>query len=144
MAIPHSCSTQKEWKNQNVLTSYGDYKKLNATTEANPCPLPFCDTILDSIVGHEIYTFLDGFSGYTQVLMAPKDRDKIAFITKWGAFASNDMNFGLKNAPPTFQKWIQEAFRPFLTLFMRVFLDEFSVIWKNKTSSIPSQTLFQK
>ena len=59
--------------------------------------------------------------------MAPEDRDKTSFITKWGAFASNVMNFGLKNAPPAFQERIQEVFGPFLTSFMRVFLDEFSV-----------------
>lgn len=40
------------------------------------------------------------------------------------------MTFGLKNAPPTFQKWIQEVFGPFLTSFMRVFLDDFSVFGK--------------
>ena len=83
-----------------------DYRKLNAATESNPFPLPFCDTILDLVTGHEIYTFLDGFSGYNQILMAPKDRDKITFIIEWVAFESNVMNFGLKNAPPTFQQWI--------------------------------------
>ena len=53
--------------------------------------------------------------------MAPEDRDKTAFITEWGAFASNVMNFGLKNAPPTFQEWIQEVFAPFLTSFIECF-----------------------
>ena len=41
-----------------------DYGKLNEATEAHPFPFPFCDTILDSVASHEIYTFLDGFSGY--------------------------------------------------------------------------------
>ena len=50
----------------------------------DPFPLPFCDTLLDAVAGHEIYSFLDGFSGYNQVLMAPKDRDKTAFVTEWG------------------------------------------------------------
>ena len=60
-----------------------DYKKLNATTKADPFPLPLCGVIiLDSIVGHEIYTFLDGFNGYNHILMDPKDREKIAFITE--------------------------------------------------------------
>lgn len=38
-----------------------DYKKLNATTVADPFPLPFADTLLDSIAGHQMYNFLDGF-----------------------------------------------------------------------------------
>lgn len=40
------------------------------------------------------------------------------------------MTFVLKNAPPTFQKFIQKAFAPYLTSFMRVFLDDFSVFGK--------------
>ena len=62
--------------------------------------------------------------------MHPEDRDKIAFITKWGVYASKVMTFGLKNSPPTFQKFIQKAFAPYLTSFMRVFLDDFSVFGK--------------
>lgn len=37
------------------------------------------------------------------------------------------MTFCLKNAPPPFQKWIQQVFFPYLTTFLRIFLDEFSV-----------------
>jgi len=40
-----------------------DYKKLNATTIIDPFPLPFYDTLLDGVLGHEIYSFLNGFSG---------------------------------------------------------------------------------
>ena len=61
-----------------------DYRKLNAATITDPFPLPFYDTLLDAVAGHEIYSFLDGFSGYDQVLMAPKDRDKTTFVTEWG------------------------------------------------------------
>ena len=62
--------------------------------------------------------------------MHPDDRDKIAFIIEWGVYASKVMTFGLKNAPPTFQKFIQKAFAPYLTSFMRVFLDDLSVFGK--------------
>jgi len=36
-------------------------------------------------------------------------------VIEWGVFASNVMTFGLKNALPTFQKWVQEDFEPFMT-----------------------------
>ena len=104
-----------------------DYRKLNTATETDPFPLPFQDTLLDAVAGHQMYNFLDGFSGYNQISMAPEDRDRTAFVTQWGVFASNVMTFGLKNAPPTFEKWVQEVFAPFLNTFMRVFLDDFSV-----------------
>ena len=46
-----------------------DYRKLNAATVTDAFLLPFTDGILDAVAGHEIYSFLDGFSGYNQVLM---------------------------------------------------------------------------
>ena len=38
--------------------------KLNATTVTNAFPLPFTTGVLDVVVGHKIYNFLDGFNGY--------------------------------------------------------------------------------
>jgi hypothetical protein len=83
-----------------------DYRKLNAATITDPFPLPFNDTMLDTVAGHEMYSFLDGFSGYNQVQMAPEDREKTTFITEWGAFVFLVMAFGLKNAPATFQRMV--------------------------------------
>ena len=40
-----------------------DYQKLNVATVTDAFPLPFTDGILDAMVGHEMYSFLDGFSG---------------------------------------------------------------------------------
>ncbi|MCO5555051.1 hypothetical protein L7F22_008591 [Adiantum nelumboides] len=74
----------------------------------------------------------DGFSGYNQIAIAFEDMDKTAFGTKWGVYASNVMTFGLKNAPPTFQKAVQHVFSKILTTFMRVFLDDFSVFGKKQ------------
>jgi hypothetical protein len=41
-----------------------DYRKLNAATITDTFPLPFTDGLLDTVAGHEMYSFLDGFSGY--------------------------------------------------------------------------------
>lgn len=49
-----------------------DYRKLNAAIETDPFPLPFQDTLLDAVTGHQMYSFLDGFSKYNQILMAPE------------------------------------------------------------------------
>jgi hypothetical protein len=47
-----------------------DYRKLKAQTKKDPFTLPFLDSILDSIVGHEMYSFMDGYSNYNQIKMA--------------------------------------------------------------------------
>ena len=50
-----------------------DLKKVNAATVRDHYPLPFTEHVLERVVGHEAYSFLDGFSGYNQVSIDPKD-----------------------------------------------------------------------
>jgi hypothetical protein len=47
-----------------------EYQKLNAATITDAFPLPFTDGVLDTVAGHEMYNFLEGFSGYNQIRMA--------------------------------------------------------------------------
>ncbi|GJV18396.1 reverse transcriptase domain-containing protein, partial [Tanacetum coccineum] len=53
-----------------------DYKKLNEATQKDHFPLPFMDQMLKRLVGNQYYCFLDGFSGYFQILIDPKDQEK--------------------------------------------------------------------
>jgi hypothetical protein len=57
-----------------------DYKRLNILTKKNPYPLPFIDEVLDLVAGKELYSFLNGFSGYNQVKIRVEDKEKLAFI----------------------------------------------------------------
>jgi hypothetical protein len=47
-----------------------DYQELNAQTKKDPFPLPFLDSVLDSMARHEMYSIMDGYSNYNQVKMA--------------------------------------------------------------------------
>ena len=58
-----------------------DYRKLNVVTIIDAFPLPFTDSVLDTVASHDMYSFLDGFNGYNQVRMHLDDQEKIAFIT---------------------------------------------------------------
>jgi hypothetical protein len=49
-----------------------DFEKLNGTTK-DLYPLPFINEVINIIVGHEVYTFLNGFSRYHQILIALED-----------------------------------------------------------------------
>jgi hypothetical protein len=80
-----------------------DYKRLNFLTKNDPYPFPFIDEVMDLVPGKELYSFLDMFSNYNQVKIKVEDREKIAFITEWGAFVFMVMPFGLCNAMATFQ-----------------------------------------
>ena len=44
-----------------------DYRKLNTTTRKDHYPLPFIDQMLDKLVGHPYFCFLDGYSGDNQI-----------------------------------------------------------------------------
>ena len=79
-----------------------NYCKLNDVTVPNPFPIPYTNSLLDDVARHKMYSFFDGFLGYNQIKMAPKDWHKIAFITKWGVFISKVMTFGLQSAQATF------------------------------------------
>jgi hypothetical protein len=41
-----------------------DFWKLSVITKKDPYPLPFMEEVLNMVVGHEMYSFLDGFLGY--------------------------------------------------------------------------------
>ena len=105
---------------------------MNKATKKDFFPLPFSDAVLDGVAGHECYSFLDGFSGYNQVQIAPEDRPLTTFTTDWGTFAYNVMPFGLCNAPATFQRVMTQAFTKYLRKFMEIFLDDFCVFGSKK------------
>ena len=80
-----------------------DYRKLNSTTRKDHFPLPFIDQMLERLAGHSHYCFLDGYSGYNQIVIAPEDQEKTTFTCPFGTFAYKRMHFGLCNAPTTFR-----------------------------------------
>ncbi|GJU59037.1 hypothetical protein Tco_1236803 [Tanacetum coccineum] len=53
-----------------------DYRKLNEATRKDHFPLPFMDQMLERLAGNQFYCFLDGFSGYFQIPIDPKDQEK--------------------------------------------------------------------
>nr|GEX41080.1 reverse transcriptase domain-containing protein [Tanacetum cinerariifolium] len=72
-----------------------DYRKLNEATRKDHFPLPFMDQMLERLAGNEYYRFLDGFSGYLQIPIDPRDQEKTTFTCPYGTFAYRRMPFGL-------------------------------------------------
>jgi hypothetical protein len=103
-----------------------DFRALNKQTQKDHFPLPFISTILEEVVGHQVYTLMDGYSGYNQIRVALQDRHKTAFTTPWDTFICLVMCFGLCNGPATFQRVMTFAFSDLLHKSMTVFIDDFS------------------
>jgi len=79
-----------------------DYKDLNKACPKDSYPLPNIDRLVDGAAGHKILSFLDAYSGYNQISMHPKDREKTAFTTDGANYSYEVMSFGLKNAGATY------------------------------------------
>ena len=62
--------------------------------------------MVDNTAGHEVFSFLDAYSGYNQVKMNPMDQEGTSFITNEGTFCYLVMPFGLKNAGASYQRAI--------------------------------------
>ena len=101
-----------------------DFRWLNRATLTDPFPTPFVDEILNEVVGHECYSFTDGFSSYNQVRIAEEDQCKTTFVCEFGSFAYRVMPFGLKNAPAVFSRIVVKAFQEFIYKSMGVYFDD--------------------
>ncbi|RDX66233.1 hypothetical protein CR513_55022, partial [Mucuna pruriens] len=58
-----------------------DYRDLNQASPKDNFPLPHIDMLVDNTTCHAFFSFMDGFSGYNQILMAEEDREKTTFVT---------------------------------------------------------------
>src|SRR5882672_7564053 len=81
-----------------------DYRELNKETQKDHFPFPFINQVLDTLPGKNFFSFMDGFSGYNQIQIAPEEQDKTTFTCLWGIFAYKVLRFGLCNALATFQR----------------------------------------
>uniref|UniRef100_A0A2N9EB75 Uncharacterized protein n=1 Tax=Fagus sylvatica TaxID=28930 RepID=A0A2N9EB75_FAGSY len=81
-----------------------DFRDLNKASPKDDFPLPHIDVLVDNTARHAMLSFMDGFSGYNQIKMAPEDMEKTSFITPWGTYCYKVMPFGLKNAGATYQR----------------------------------------
>ncbi|KAL4296144.1 hypothetical protein GQ457_12G015000 [Hibiscus cannabinus] len=83
--------------------------------------------MLDRLAGKEFYCFLDGYSGYNQIAIAPEEQEKTTFTCPYGTYAFRRMPFGLCNAPSTFQRCMLAIFSDMVEEFLEVFMGDFSV-----------------
>ena len=71
-----------------------------------------------------LFSFVDGFSCYNQINMAPEDIEKTTFITLWGTFCYKVMSFGLKNAGAMYQRAMVALFHDMMHKEIEVYVDD--------------------
>jgi hypothetical protein len=62
-----------------------DYMKLNKATRKGHFPLPFIDEMLERLAKHSYFYFLDGCSGFMQILIHVDDQQKPTFTCLYGS-----------------------------------------------------------
>ena len=109
-----------------------DYRGLNEVTKKNRYPIPLVSETIERIRGCKFFTKLDVIAAFNRIRVAEGDEWKTAFRTRRGLFESLVMPFGLANAPPTFQAYINDALREGLDDFVSAYIDDLLIFSKTR------------
>lgn len=104
-----------------------DFRKLNEVTIGDAHPLPNITDILDQLGKAKYFSTLDLASGYYQVQLDEKDREKTAFSALNKHYQFKRMAMGLKNSPATFMRLMQAVLSGLNGLKCQVYLDDIVV-----------------
>jgi len=108
-----------------------DYRKVNGVAVKDSYPLPRIEDCLDALSGSQWFCTLDLASGYWQVEMAERDKEKTAFSTGSGLYQFNVMPFGLCKAPATFERLMDRVLVGLPWQILLIFLDDVIVHTKS-------------
>jgi len=101
-----------------------DYRQLNEITRWDSYPLPLIGELQDRLGQAKWFISLDLKEAYYWVRMKEGEEWKTAFRTRYGHYEYTVMSFGLKNAPATFQRLINDTLREYLDDFAITYLDD--------------------
>ncbi len=113
-----------------------DYRRFNSLTVKDAYHLPKIDECLDVLGGATMFSTLDLQSGYWQIAVDDKDREKTAFITKWAIYEYTQMPFGLCNTPSTFQRVMELVLRGLQWEALFIYLDDVIVLGRGVDESL--------
>lgn len=100
-------SSYSPWASPVVLVEKKDASMrfwLNSLAKKDNYPLPHIDDILDLLEGAMIFSSLDLASGFWQISLIERAKEKIAFVCQEGFFEFETVPFGICNATSTFQR----------------------------------------
>ncbi len=104
-----------------------DFREVNNVTIKDAYAIANIQDCLDALKGAQYFCCMDLASGYWQVALHPRDKEKTAFPTRQGLFQFTVMAFGLTNAPGTFQRLMEQVLRGLQWRTALAYLDDLVV-----------------
>ncbi len=117
-------------KKDGTMRMVVDYREINKITVKNGYPLPAVEELFPIVEGAKYFSKIDLHSGYYQIRIAEQDREKTAFVTRYGSYEFLVLPMGLCNSPGTFMEMMNRVFEKHLDRFVVVFLDDVLVFSK--------------
>lgn len=114
-----------------------DYRKINEKTIDDKYPIPNITDILDKLGKANYFSTLDLASGFHQIEIHPNDIPKTAFTVEHGHYEFVRMPFGLKNAPSTFQRVMDNVLQGLQGKICLVYMDDIIIF-----STSPPRTYY--
>ena len=108
-----------------------NYIPLNRITVFDAYPIPILYALVDCLRYAVLFTGIDLASGYWQIPLKESDAEKTAFLTKQGLFQFKVMPLGLKTAPATFVRLMNDVFADILWKFVVVYFDDIVIFSKS-------------
>ncbi|XP_048339157.1 uncharacterized protein LOC125425633 [Sphaerodactylus townsendi] len=112
-----------------------DYRKLNSITKPDAYPMPRIDTLLDMLGSARVISTVDLCKGYWQMELEPEARAKSAFITPDGLYEFTVLPFGLRNAPASFQRLVNNLLNG-MSEFAVAYIDDIAIFSKDLDSHL--------
>ena len=82
---------------------------------------------MDATAKHQLFSLMDAYSRYNQILMYPADKEHTSFIIDRGLYYYKVMPFGLKNVGTTYQRLVNQMFSNLIRGTIKVYVDDKSV-----------------
>ncbi len=117
-------------KKDGIIRFCVDYRKLNDVTHKDAYPLPRINDILEVLRGAKYFCSINLTSGYWQIKVVEKDRERRAFGSHLGLYEFLCMPFGLTGAPAMFSRLLDKVLDGLIGKGCLVYLDNVIIYGK--------------
>ena len=123
MVVQYRADKEEEWVDKMLRR----LQKSHRICLKDEFLLPNMNLLIAFTAWNIMFSFMDGFSGYNQIRMAPRDMEKTTIRTPIGNFYYTVMPFGLKNAGATYQRTMTAIFHDMMHRVLEDYVNDIVV-----------------